>query len=178
MELNQARINGVELFSTYGVGISSGLKNMDQPPKKKADESYNWEDEQGVEYKLNGLLEDSEVTLSCFMKAPSMAEFRTKQAAFENMLRLPAFKSFEVLDSATTHQVKYNEITNYDRKLLNDGSVAATFDLGLTIIRGGYNLPTTQSEFVIDDDMILSVVTTEIPGWELNDNGDLEMITE
>lgn len=177
MELNQAKINGVELFSVYGVGISSGLKNMDQPAQVKEAEVYDWEDEHGREYMLSGLLQDSDVTLDCFMKADTLAQFQSYKSAFENMLRIPAYKSFLVIPTGVTHQVKYNRIADFDWKSKEAGKVAATFNLELTIIRGGYNMPAEQMEFVIDDDMILSVVTNAVPGWELNENGDLEMIT-
>lgn len=144
-ELNQAKINGLDLYSSYGVGIESGLKNMDKPPELKPAQEYDWEDMPGKEYFLTDKLQDTDVTLTCFLYADNLATFNTRKSALLTMLQAPTFKTFESLATGSIYKVKYNKVSDFDWVLNSDGKQGARFKLELTIIRGAYNVPTVGS---------------------------------
>lgn len=177
MVLNQAKINGLSLHSAYGVGIESGLKNMDRPPELKDAEVYDWGDQNGSEYNLTDRYKDTDVTLNCFMKADSMTEFNANKQALTDMLRMPAMKTFENLISGKAYLIKYNKMSDYDWISTRPGSLAAKFKLDLTIIRGGTNTPETKASFVIDDNMVLSLQVTTGAAYTINEQGELIMTT-
>jgi hypothetical protein len=144
-ELNQAKINGLDLYSSYGVGIESGLKNMDKPPELKPAQEYDWGDQNGKEYFLTDKLQDTDVTLTCFLYAATLSEFSSRKAALMTMLHKPTFKTFENTLTGSIYSVKYNKVNDFDWMKDNDGKQGARFKLELTIIRGAYNVSTVGS---------------------------------
>jgi len=136
----QAKINGLDVFSAYGVVIQSGLKNMERPAELKDAIEYDWEDENGKEYYINPNLKDTDVVLNCVFVAGTMSGLISKKNAFEMMLNQPAFKYIQSLITGSLFRFKYNKISNFE--WLGDAeSGGAKFNLEITLIRGDYDMP-------------------------------------
>lgn len=139
MILNQAKINGLDLFSAYSVGIVSGLKDMTMPADLKIVEAYDYPEVNGKEYSLISAIQDVDISLSCFMIGSSMSDLIAKKNDFCTMLQSPDYKELTVTDTGVVYTVKYNKISSWAVDIARDNSRIAKFNLELTIIMGNTN---------------------------------------
>ena len=130
--LNQADINGIEVYDAYGLWFTNGLKNMERPADLKEAESQSWPERDGREYRLTTKLDDYDVSLYAVLSAPTMAEFLVKKAALNAVLGNGLIKEWFVYSTGITYNIKYNRTTNLE--FINTvGAISAKFNLELTV---------------------------------------------
>jgi len=138
--LNQAKLNGVDFESGYGIAIMSGLKNVRTPANPKPAQEQDWPEMNGKEYVLTGALQDIDVSLDCVISAPTVEEFNYRLDTFEAILQVPVLKTLWVALTGRTYNVKFNSITDFDWASINPIPVAK-FKLNLTIVQNTEDQP-------------------------------------
>lgn len=109
-------INGVDLFTQYGITVLNSEGEVDlEKPKKKLE--TDWPDDHGLDVDAAmTYFEAKEITLECMLKQSTAAEALTKLRALQVALtnaNLKQLKSFK--DSPRVHMVYLNDSVKVER---------------------------------------------------------------
>ena len=122
--LNQAKLNGIDIFEGYGLVVEKGLKNLEAPADPKASESYDWPERHGNEYLLTDKVSDLDASLECAMVADTMVQLLANKDALYAVLRNGQFKTLEVITTGKTYDIKFNKTSGFDFVRVDEGAAA------------------------------------------------------
>ena len=126
------RLDGVD-FKTYGVYVSAS-DGLVSRPKMKAPMKHSWDDYHGDSVDLSRrYYEARQITLSCFIKAGSKADFIAKVSAFERLFDKPRTVRLTVeatLDKPLIYEVYCDDEIEV-AKTWNNDTMIGTFKLKL-----------------------------------------------
>lgn len=135
--LGFAKINGVDVYSTYGIAFRPGTyAELLKAPKRKKGYEYDWGDENGIETDPNEIpvFERQIFNLPIFIEAANGAEFYQRYGAFTNFLITTKEFNLDFLEMGRRFKVRYSDMTAFDKLTIinGDNKVGCYFTLQLT----------------------------------------------
>lgn len=124
----QYLLDGKDLYIEYGFIIATGKSDLLQFPKAKERYSYNWPDENGLEYDLEEVpvFDDPVASLSGHLIANSEVSFLTKRYKLFQQLRKKGLRKLKAIDISEEFDVFYlsSESGNMSRKIKDSTLIA------------------------------------------------------
>lgn len=111
---NLYKINGVDLYTSYGFAVSAGRDSFIKRRKTKPRFKNSWPELDGDEYDLTEPLkfEDRTFNLKGYIIANSLAEFEAKEQALFNALNVPGVVTLTNVSLNRTVNVIYDDMNN------------------------------------------------------------------
>jgi hypothetical protein len=125
-------INGKDMFTTFGIGISKGSDDFLRFPKKKDSITHDWMDRNGLDVDLSRIFFDAkEVTLDCWILADGEADFWLKYKGFLAEISQPGVQRLTVSELSQSFFVFYKECTRFERptRIKDTAKVGAFFTI-------------------------------------------------
>ena len=129
---NKLYIDGLDLYSTYGIGLTISHGELDYPKRKKSI-SYNWKDEHGDDVDVSHHYYESRViTLDLFIYATSSATLLTNLKAFFTAMRAAGLRKLKFKSMPKVYMVYMDDDIKFERKgSLSSSNIALKFTLKL-----------------------------------------------
>lgn len=131
MSLNgKWRLDGIDLWSTYGVILEEGSAYFLKYPPKKESTSHDWGDANGIDVDLQRIfLGQREGVLNFAIFANSTQEYFDKHDAFISLWVQPLTRRLEIAaHNNRSYFIHYKETNNYDQVgKLRDGNPLAQY---------------------------------------------------
>ncbi len=127
------KINDKNLFDEFGLIIQTGTAKLLKFPKRKDSLSYDWQDENGMQYDLQDpKFEDKEVVLQCAIIADNDSEFWQKYNALFAELSKPNYQQLYIYDHSKTYDIFYKDSDDFEKatkRLKNIDKIFVKFNL-------------------------------------------------
>lgn len=127
-------INGNDIYTAYGLVITSGVGSLLDMPDRKSPYSHDWQDENGVEVDLSRpLFQARQVTFNVVLEGNGYADFWAKYKALFELLSSPGLLELYCADLGSTFHIYYTSSSNFQRHTrLRSGQVIMSFTLVFT----------------------------------------------
>lgn len=126
------RIDGIDLWTTYGIALSTGSADFLKYPPKKESTTHDWKDSHGIDVDLQRIfLGPNEGVLNFYIFANSTQEYFDKHDAFINLWIKPGTRRLEIAaHNDRSYFIYYKETNNYDQvKNLKPGDPMAEYKI-------------------------------------------------
>ena len=132
-----AKINGVDIYSTYGIAFRPGTyAELLKAPKRKKGYEYNWGDENGIETDPDEtpVFERQTYNLPIHLEAKNEIDFYQKYRAFTLFITTSKEFNLDFLEMGRRFKVRYSDMTAFDKLTIirGEGKVSIYFTLQLT----------------------------------------------
>jgi hypothetical protein len=124
------RVDGIDLWSTYGIVLLDGSADFLKYPPKKASTEHDWGDANGIDVDLARIfLSSNEGVLNFMIFAESSQEYFDRHDAFINLWVKPGLRRLEIAaHNDRSYMVYYKETNNYSQVThLKPGSPFAAY---------------------------------------------------
>lgn len=113
----QYKINGSDIYSTYGLIARQGFYNeLLKLPKRKEGYTRNWPDENGTERDLTQVYYESRIlNLPFYLNASSESQFYSRYNALATFLLGSARFNFDAIQMNRRFSLAYLDMTNFDK---------------------------------------------------------------
>lgn len=111
------RIDGIDLWSTYGIAISAASAEFLKYPPKKESITHDWGDSNGIDVDLQRIyLGAREGVITFFIFANTSQEYFDRHDAFINLWLKPGTRRLELAShNNRSYFIYYKETNNYDQ---------------------------------------------------------------
>jgi hypothetical protein len=128
------RIDGIDLWTTYGILLSEGSADFLKYPPKKESTTHDWGDSDGIDVDLQRIfLGQNEGVLSFVIIANSTQQYFDRHDAFINLWKKPGLRRLEIAaHNDRSYYIFYKETNNYSqvgRHELRPGNPLAQYDI-------------------------------------------------
>jgi len=132
-----AKINNVDVYTTYGISFRPGTyAELLKLPKKKKGYEYNWGDENGIETDPdeNPVFERQTYNLPIFIEAANGVAFYQKYNALKQFLITAKEFNLDFLEMGRRFKVRYSDMTSFENltTIKGNNTVGCYFTIQLT----------------------------------------------
>ena len=149
---NQYYLDGIDLWTTFGITIrKGGLNDFLRLPKRKDSINHDWLDEDGLDIDLTrNFYAPKDITLPCFIVADTEDLFWQQYNNFLNVLKRPGTRRFSVSVFGYDYYVYYRECVLYEKltPFKQTGKLFCQFTLVVVEVKPGFG---NKSTFLIDE---------------------------
>lgn len=113
------RIDGIDLWSTYGIVLLEGSADFLKYPPKKQSIEHDWGDSDGIDVDLDRIFTSKrEGILQFFIFANSTQDYFDKNDAFFQLWKKPGKRRIEIAaHNNRSYYIYYQETTSYEQVL-------------------------------------------------------------
>lgn len=155
--IGQYFIDGKDLFLVFGIVVESGSDDLLKFPERKDSESYDWQDENGIDIDLSRVFFGSrEINLQCSMHAKDEADFWNKRQAFMATLAQPELRRLEVTELSSSFYVYYKSCPTFTRfTRIKRSSAAGVSKFSITFIEKSPTIDSSNVYMITDDNRFM-----------------------
>lgn len=155
--VGQYFIDGKDLFLVFGIVVESGSDDLLKYPERKDSESYDWQDENGVDIDLSRVFFGSrEINLQCSLHAQNESDFWEKYHSFLATLAQPELRRLEVTELSSSFYVYYKNCSSFTRfTRIKRGIAAGVSKFTLTLIEKAPTIDSSNVYMITDDNRFM-----------------------
>jgi len=130
----QYTINEADIYTTYGLVFKVGtLDALMEPSRRKESYTYSWRDQHGSDRDVEEtFLESKNISISALIVADSLADFKTKYAAFKAFVAGGEYFILESTPTEISWKLIYDSVSSFKfERLANTGQLVASFMLNV-----------------------------------------------
>lgn len=162
-------INGSDIFTNYGVGVTrGGMQELERMPKRKEQYVYQYKEKNGSKRFGNGvLLDERVVNLEFCLVFDSMSQYLERMRAFRSLLLTGELKLY-CAPLEAEYTFLYNDNLNFDIPI-------GMFDFNGNVINENWVLFTIQ---FMDSSLVVDYGVKDYDSFFLLDENDINITDE